>query len=507
MSTQGTSAVKARIAARPQSHNGGKIHRHRRFVPNEHRAPGSHLPVGLLALVDVALVLANGTAAYYARFAQQPLANVIRNGPERIANSGLNQHAAFVLLYAALIVLVCMSQNLYRVLSLRSPLDESFATAKAVSIATFTLTVFIYLAGAKSISRLVLGVCAVLNLVTLISWRLLRRSYMTRRLEQGYGVRNALIVGTGDVARVLAKVLDQDHSLGWILTGFVDESPSADPRFLGSTEEFAAICRRYFVDDVFITVPSQRQLVKDLAAEASARRVNVHVIPDLYDGLGWGASLSYIDGLPVLALHQEPIFTMWLLVKRWIDVFVSAVGLTVLSPVLLLIAAAIKRDSPGPVFYRSRRIGSKGREFTCLKFRTMVADADEVRRKLEHLNERAGVLFKISNDPRITRLGKFLRKYSLDELPQLWNVLKGEMSLVGPRPPIPGEVSQYDLEHLRRLDVTPGITGLWQIYGRRDPSFSNYIALDLEYVENWTPWLDLKILLQTLPEVLRGTGQ
>ncbi len=137
----------------------------------------------------------------------------------------------------------------------------------------------------------------------------------------------------------------------------------------------------------------------------------------------------------------------------------------------------------------------------------MVSDADERRFKLEHLNERASVLFKISNDPRLTRVGRLLRKYSLDELPQLWNVLKGEMSLVGPRPPVPGEVTKYELEHLRRLDVTPGITGLWQVKGRRDPSFANYVAFDVEYIENWTLWLDFKILLRTLPVVLKGTGQ
>ena len=189
------------------------------------------------------------------------------------------------------------------------------------------------------------------------------------------------------------------------------------------------------------------------------------------------------------------------------DIVVSVLGLVLLGPLLLIIALAIKVESPGPLLYRSRRIGSKGREFTCLKFRTMVADADEQRPNVEHLNERTAVLFKISNDPRITRVGKLLRKYSLDELPQFLNVLIGDMSLVGPRPPIPGEVTHYDLEHLRRSDVLPGITGLWQIKGRRDPSFSNYVALDLEYIENWTLWLDFKILLQTVPEVLRGSGQ
>lgn len=509
MKTQGTAAVAAKAAkATPQSRESNEpIHPLRRLVPPGHGAPTLHLPVWLLASIDAALVLWNGTVAYYLRFEHQSLFRVLLNRPEPVNYPSQHQHEAFILLYAALIVLVCMSQNLYRVVSLRSPVDESLDTAKAVVVATIALTMFIYLANVKSISRLVLGLCATMNEITLIGWRLFRRAYLWRRLKQGYGVRNALIIGTGEVARLLAKVLDHQRSLGWVVMGFLGDGKNLDPPCLGCIDDFPSVCRKYFIEDVFITIPSERQVVKDLATQARARHLNVHVIPDLYDGLAWGASLSYIDGLPVLALHQEPILSMWLLVKRCTDAIASAVGLLLLSPLLLLVAAAIKADSPGPVLYRARRIGSKGREFTCLKFRTMVADADERRRKIEHLNERSRVLFKVANDPRITRVGKLLRKYSLDELPQLWNVLKGEMSLVGPRPPMPSEVTHYDLEHLRRLDVTPGITGLWQIRGRRDPSFSNYITHDLEYIENWTPWLDLKILLQTVPEVFRGTGQ
>lgn len=508
MKTYGTAAVKGKTPTIPYRRDDAGANRSpRRPAPRDHGAPMLRLPIYLLAAIDVALVSSDGVVAYYVRFAQQPISSLLRNGPARISNAPQHQHAAFLLLYAALIILVCMSQDLYRVVSLRSRLDESYAAGKAVTIATLALTIFIYLAGEKSISRLVLGICATLNVFTLVAWRLLRRAYVARRLQQGHGVRNALIVGMGEVGYILARVLDQHRSLGWVVTGFVDEAASEDPRCLGPIDEFLVVCRRYFIDDVFITVPAERHLVKELAAHARAQRINVHVIPDLYDGLGWGASLSYIDGLPVLALHQEPTLTMLLLTKRFIDIVFSVAGLLLLSPLLLIVAAAIRLESPGPILYRSRRIGSKGREFTCLKFRTMIADADQRRRKIEHLNERAGVLFKISNDPRVTRVGRFLRKYSLDELPQFWNVLKGEMSLVGPRPPVPGEVTQYDLEHLRRLDVTPGITGLWQIKGRRDPSFSNYVALDLEYIENWTLWLDFKILIQTLPEVLRGTGQ
>ena len=180
--------------------------------------------------------------------------------------------------------------------------------------------------------------------------------------------------------------------------------------------------------------------------------------------------------------------------------------LLVLSPFLLLVAIAIKIESRGPVFYASERIGKKGRVFRCYKFRTMVRDADKRRAEFMHMNERDGVLFKITNDPRITRFGRILRKYSLDELPQFINVLRGDMSVVGPRPPMASEVMEYKLSHLRRLDVTPGITGLWQVQGRQDPSFDSYVSLDVTYIENWSLWLDIKIIVRTIGVVFSGTG-
>jgi exopolysaccharide biosynthesis polyprenyl glycosylphosphotransferase len=195
-----------------------------------------------------------------------------------------------------------------------------------------------------------------------------------------------------------------------------------------------------------------------------------------------------------------------LALKRALDIVFSSLVLVILSPVLLAIALAVKLDSRGPVFYFSERIGKKGRVFRCIKFRTMVFDAEKRRAGVMHMNEREGVLFKISKDPRTTRLGRFLRKYSLDELPQFFSVLRGDMSVVGPRPPLASEVREYKLSHLRRLDVTPGITGLWQVQARQDPSFDSYISLDVAYIENWNIWLDLKIIARTIGVVITGTG-
>jgi exopolysaccharide biosynthesis polyprenyl glycosylphosphotransferase len=216
--------------------------------------------------------------------------------------------------------------------------------------------------------------------------------------------------------------------------------------------------------------------------------------------------VEYIGQFPTIPLHRREFPIGAFLLKRMLDITLASLVLLVASPVMLAIAIAVKMDSGGEILYRAQRVGRKGRMFSCFKFRTMVENADKLKADLEHMNERDSVLFKITNDPRVTRVGQKLRKYSLDELPQLYNVLRGDMSLVGPRPPMAAEVEQYDLAHLRRLDVLPGITGLWQVEARQDPSFDSYISLDTAYVENWSFWLDLKILARTVGVVVSGTG-
>ena len=208
----------------------------------------------------------------------------------------------------------------------------------------------------------------------------------------------------------------------------------------------------------------------------------------------------------VVGLAWVSAIDMGLFFKRVLDIFVSALALILLSPFLAVLSIWIKLDSPGTVLYKSQRVGKKGRVFTCYKFRTMVPDADKLKDSLRHLNEREGPFFKITDDPRVTRLGKFLRKYSVDELPQLLNVFKGDMSLVGPRPHPLDDYKQYDLDHLRRLEVKPGITGLWQVTARQHPSFETNMRLDLHYIDNWNLGLDLKVLLRTLSAVLRAEG-
>jgi exopolysaccharide biosynthesis polyprenyl glycosylphosphotransferase len=240
--------------------------------------------------------------------------------------------------------------------------------------------------------------------------------------------------------------------------------------------------------------------------DARAVGIDVRVVPDLYDGLAWNAPVEFIGQFPTIPLHRRDFPRGSFILKRVLDVSLSLLALIVAAPFMLAIAIMVRMDSKGPIFYRAARIGRKGRMFTCYKFRTMVTNADKLRKDLEQQNERDGILFKMKNDPRVTRVGARLRKYSLDELPQFFNVLIGDMSLVGPRPPLASEVEKYDLAHLRRLDVLPGITGLWQVEAREDPSFDSYISLDTAYVENWNLLLDLRILARTIGVVLGGTG-
>ena len=230
------------------------------------------------------------------------------------------------------------------------------------------------------------------------------------------------------------------------------------------------------------------------------------VVPEFYGHQRSSPGIEDLGSISLFTLHQEKVPAARLIVKRALDTVFSSCLLMLTAPVLLAVAGLIKFDSPGAVIYSALRVGKKGRRFRCYKFRTMVANANEMKEKLRARNQREGPTFKIADDPRITRVGRWLRRYSLDELPQLWNVWKGDMSLVGPRPHPVDDYARYRVEHLRRLDVTPGITGLWQVSARQSSSFQANMALDLEYIERWSLWMDLRILLKTVVVVFQGTG-
>jgi exopolysaccharide biosynthesis polyprenyl glycosylphosphotransferase len=414
--------------------------------------------------------------------------------------------------FAVALIMTSRRLHLYTPKRLRGLLHEQRLSVQACMISALVLTGTLYLIKAEDIPRSIVLVTIGLVTVSLSLRRLVYRVLIYRQFQRGVGTRNVLIVGTGPEAHALRHHLESLRHLGYTFKGFIDFQ-GAGSRFaasssdvVGSLDTMFQAARKLFVDEIFFTTACERAIVHDVLDQARHHGVDLRVIPDMYDGVSWNSPIEYIGQFPTIPLHAGHVPEIGLLLKRVMDMILAMITLVFFAPLLLLITVAIKLDSPGPVLYLSDRIGKKGRVFRCIKFRTMVEDADKRRADVLHMNERDGVLFKISNDPRITRLGGFLRKFSLDELPQFVNVLRGEMSIVGPRPPLASEVREYKLNHLRRLDVMPGITGLWQVQARQDPSFDNYISLDVTYVDNWSIWLDLKILARTIVVVFAGTG-
>jgi len=402
--------------------------------------------------------------------------------------------------------------NLYAPTRLTSFLHEQRLSVQVCFTSGLLLTGTLYLVGAEDIPRRVVLLTVGLVTFALGLRRFIYRSMMYRRFDRGQDTRNVLIVGTGPEAHALRHHVESIRHLGYTFKGFI-EFPGTSSRITSSTGDVVGtldtlfqLARKQFVDEIFFTTQCERGIVQDVLDKARRNGVDLRVVPDLYDGLAWNSPIEYIGQFPTIPLHRGHVPELGLMLKRVLDVTFSTLLLLVLSPFILAIAIAIKIESRGPIFYASERIGKKGRVFRCFKFRTMVRDAEKRRADVMHMNERDGVLFKITNDPRITKVGRLLRKYSLDELPQFLNVLRGDMSVVGPRPPIASEVMEYKPKHLRRLDVTPGITGLWQVQGRQDPSFDSYVSLDVTYIENWSMWLDLKIIVRTIGVVFSGTG-
>ena len=414
--------------------------------------------------------------------------------------------------YTVALIVISRRLNLYSPTRLPSFLHEQRLSVQACLNAGLLLAGTLYLIRAEDISRTIVLATVLLVTIAVSVRRFVSRYFLYRRFERGLDTRNALIVGTGTEAHALRQHLDRIRHLGYTFKGFIaapGQARGADSNsdgVLGSFDSLFDQVRKHFVDEIFFTAPCERELIHQVFHHARAYGVDLRVVPDLYDGIAWPTPIEYVGQFPTIPLHRGTVPEVSLLLKRGFDIVFSLATLLILAPLLLLIAVAIRLDSRGPVFYFSERIGKKGRVFRCIKFRTMVQDAESRREELAHLNERDGVLFKVTNDPRISRVGRILRKYSLDELPQFINVLLGQMSVVGPRPPIASEVREYKLDHLRRLDVMPGVTGLWQVQGRRDPSFDSYVSLDVTYIESWSIWLDFTIIIRTFGVILSGTG-
>jgi exopolysaccharide biosynthesis polyprenyl glycosylphosphotransferase len=378
--------------------------------------------------------------------------------------------------------------------------------ANAVLWSTAVLAIASALQGNPAARTALFFAAGGLHLATLCGWR---RAFSQPRQPDAFSenVRNVLIVGAGAAGQRVESYIRTCSHAARNVCGFLDDDRPLGGGVIGRVGDLAALARRAFIDEVILAGPLDGHLARKVLDEARRLRLDVEIVPELFGFRPADAVMEQIGDLPLICLHAERLPAGALACKRLFDVLAAVVALFVLSPLLALIAACIKLDSPGPVFYRAERAGRKGMPFPCFKFRTMVSNADQLKGDLRQGNQRSGPFFKIAADPRITRLGRLLRQYSLDELPQLWNVLRHEMSLVGPRPHPLDDFAEYQTEHLARLDMTPGITGLWQVTARRDPSFQRGMELDREYIQRWSLGLDLQILFKTMFAVVRGGGQ
>jgi len=407
-------------------------------------------------------------------------------------------------LHFALVTLVAYTEGLQ--VASGDPRKQVKTLAKAVLFANTVMCCAYGLQGASWGTAVLICAAGLLHLGAMWLWRW-QRFGRARTAPSPRLVRNVLIVGSGTVGRKVASSVERDLGSRRRVCGFLDDERPLGNGVVGRISDLALMARKGFVDEVILAAPRDGDVTQRVLRDARRLRLDVEIVPELFGCNPAGPPVECVGSLPIISLHAERLPDASLVLKRVIDVVGASLALAVLSPLIAVIAVLIKLDSQGTVLYCAQRAGRKQRHFRCYKFRTMVTEAEQLKDALRGKNERSGPMFKIAGDPRITRLGRLLRRYSLDELPQLWNVVKGDMSLVGPRPHPLDDVAAYEIEHLGRLDVTPGLTGLWQVTARRDPSFQRGMELDREYIRTWSLGLDLRILMRTMVTVVRGSGQ
>jgi exopolysaccharide biosynthesis polyprenyl glycosylphosphotransferase len=468
-------------------------------------------------LLDLTLVAAAFLAAYGVRDFLLP-----RIAPETFPTRLYPLAEYLPLLPLALVIwgALLLSSGRYRSHRTVPILDEAWAIIRVSGVGAAFFALLLYAArideqllGDDRISRFWILLFAVFSCLFLLSEKLGLRITSRWVRMHGFNYRTVLIVGTGPTALAIADSIQGHRFWGYRILGFIANGQAVPRDFpkagaiLGEVADIPRIVESNVVDDVIFAV-HRRDLdrLEDLFLSLQEQGIQTRFALDLFPHTRAQVRLEELDGMPLLSFATAPTSHFKLLAKRVLDVAVAVLLLLLGLPVVLVIALAIKITSGGNVLFRQTRCGLNGRSFTLYKFRTMVEDAEERRRELLHLNEMNGPVFKLKVDPRVTSLGRFLRRFSLDELPQLWNVLRGDMSLVGPRPPIPEEVAKYERWQRRRLAMKPGLTCLWQISGRNDLDFDRWMQLDLEYIDSWSPLLDLKILVKTIPAVLSGRG-
>ena len=412
-------------------------------------------------------------------------------------------HAAFV------------GQGLYVSHRLSPITEEIKEVARAVALAALTLLVAAQFGRWPTINLATVSSFAALTFILISGMRLALRSNLHRLRKRGHNVKSLLIVGGGARARRLASEISTRPELGYVLLGFVDSDPSfadaelAGAKWLGTVDELPRIVAHEVIDEVAIALPikSHYSHIESAVSLLEEQGITTHVLSDLFPQKLARSQTIDLGGMPIVSLHSTPVFSWRTEFKRIFDLLVASIFLVLCSPIFLLTAIAIKLNSAGPIFFVQDRVGLSKRRFRMIKFRTMSIDAEARMKDIEHLNEKTGPIFKIKNDPRITRVGKWLRRTSIDELPQLVNVLLGDMSIVGPRPlSVRDAVRMEEAWQKRRFSVKPGLTCLWQVSGRSNLSFDQWMLLDLEYIDRWSLGLDMTILIRTIPAIVLARG-
>ena len=464
-------------------------------------------------LVDLALTSVAFFAAFFIRDLLMPLI-----APKHFP-TGLFPLQEYLKLYPVVVIIWSVllfsyhSYHSHRTVSLRR---EVLTVFRVVAVGNVLLATLAYLLPLRQLSRAWFVLFAVLSALLLLLEKIALRVMARYVRAKGLNYRTVLIVGTGRRALDIASLVVDHKYWGYKILGFVSDGhrlPNgwARYRIYGTVPELRHLLENNefpeIVDEIVFAVTRKKlDEMKQIFIFCEELGIRTRVAMNFFQNRTARIEVEELEGIPFLTFTTTPSNETQLAAKRLLDVCVSLLMLTLSLPVIVMAAIAIKITSPGSVVFKQKRMGLNGRIFTLYKFRTMIANAHERFGEVSHLNEMTGPVFKAKGDPRVTAVGRILRKFSLDELPQLWNVLKGDMSLVGPRPPIPEEVRSYHRWQRRRLSMKPGLTCLWQVNGRNNIDFDRWMQLDLQYIDNWSPTLDLKILLRTIPAVLLGRG-
>jgi exopolysaccharide biosynthesis polyprenyl glycosylphosphotransferase len=461
-----------------------------------------------VGLTDVVLINAAFALAYFIRYRLQWFRAV-----DPAFDQPFQAYVPFAIVLTLLLLITFHLEGVYRSRRGSSFFDELYAIINGTTNGIVIMVVIVFLYQPLVYSRLLFFYAGVLIIAVLGFSRLVKRQIMGHLRRRGIGTYRTLIVGAGELGRAVMMNIVAHPEYGYDVVGFVDDDPAKGStdigRFkaLGAIENLARVIKDMKVSEAIITLPWQyHRKILSIMAQCEQQKAQARIVPDLFQMTLSRMRVDDMGGIPMISLQKVPIGEWSRMMKRAVDFTFALVGLIFLAPLMGFVAIAIKLDSPGPVLFRQTRVGKGGQPFVLYKFRSMRHGAEEQVEELTDLNEAMGPIFKIRDDPRCTWLGKFLRRTSLDELPQLYNVLRGEMSLIGPRPPIPAEVEQYQEWHKRRLEVSPGITGLWQVSGRSNLTFDEMALLDIFYVEEWSPALDIKIFLKTIPTVIFWRG-